>query len=242
MRRLLPLVTVLLAITWFAAPARAKTLEEVVAKNLKAKGGAESLKSTTSVRMVGRLSAPSAPGEMTITIMAKRPNLVRREMALSGQTMAFGFDGSNVWAQQGGGPAQAITGPQADQVKQTAEFDSVFLTYKEQGHTVELVGPETVDGKQTHHLKVTRKDGMIQHYYLDAETGLESKMVVDADQGGMKMKVETSLSDYRNIEGRMIPFKLKQTTNGTPSAEITFEKIEFNVPLEDALFKMPSGL
>ena len=241
MRRPLSLATLLLAFTWSAIPAAAQTLEDVLAKNLKAKGGAESLKSTNSVRMTGRLSAPSAPGEMAITIMAKRPNMVRREMAMAGQTMAFGFDGTNVWAQQGAGPAQPITGPQADQVKQTAEFDSVFLTYKEAGHTVELVGPETVDGRSLHHVKVTRKDGMVQHYYLDAETGLEARMVVDADQGGMKMKVETSLSDYRNVDGRMIPFKLKQTTNGTPSAEITFDKIEFNVPMEDALFKMPAG-
>jgi hypothetical protein len=77
---------------------------------------------------------------------------------------------------------------------------------------------------------------VIQHYYLDAESGLEVKMTMDAEQAGMKLKVDTELSDYRNISGRMVPFKMKQSTNGTPAGEITFETVEFNVPLDAALF------
>lgn len=238
MRRSLSISAALFAGIFVAAAAvHAQTIDEVVAKNLKAKGGVEALKSTNTVRMTAKLTATSAPGEMSMTILAKRPNLVRREMSLGGQSMAYGFDGTAAWAQQGGGPPQTITGPQADQLKQTAEFDSVFLNYKEQGHRLELAGNETLDGKPVHHVKVTRKDGTVQHYYLDAGSGLERKLVMDAEQAGVKMKVETELSDYRNVEGRMIPFKMRQFSNGAPAAEITFEKVEFNVPLENALFQ-----
>ena len=47
------------------------------------------------------------------------------------------------------------------------------------------------------------------------------------------------LSDYRDVEGLKIPFSIKQTVNGTPATELTIEKAEFNIPLDDALFKMP---
>ena len=146
----------------------------------------------------------------------------------------------NAWVKQGAAPAQTVTGAQAEQVRQQAEFDPVLLDYKEKGHTVELVGNETLDGKPVHHLKLTRKGGQVQHLYLDAQTGLDSKMVMDAEQAGVKMKVETELADYRTVSGRTVPFRLRQFTNGTLAAEITFDNVQFNVPVDDALFQRPA--
>jgi outer membrane lipoprotein-sorting protein len=216
--------------------ATAQTVDEIVAKNLKAKGGVETLKGTSTVKMTGTLNAPSAPMPMTMELIAKRPNLVRREMRMGEHVMISGFDGTSAWVKQGSSPAQMLSGPEAQQLKQAAEFDSVFLNYKDAGHTIELVGTEPVNGKPAHHLKITRKDGVIQHYYLDAESGLEVKMTMDAEQAGMKLKVDTELSDYRTVSGRMVPFKMRQFTNGNPAGEITFETVEFNVPLEASLF------
>ena len=39
-------------------------------------------------------------------------------------------------------PPQALPGPQAAYASQDAEFDSVFVDYKQKGHSVELVGKE----------------------------------------------------------------------------------------------------
>ena len=36
-----------------------------------------------------------------------------------------------------------------------------------------------------------------------------------------------------------MPFKARQLVNGQVAADITFETIEFNVPLADELFRMP---
>jgi outer membrane lipoprotein-sorting protein len=226
------------ALVMIAAPAfvAGQTVDDIVAKNLKAKGGLETLKGTNSVKMTGTLNAPSAPMPMTMELIAKRPNLVRREMRMGEQAMISGFDGRSAWVRQGTGPAQILSGPEAEQLKQAAEFDSVFLNYKEAGHTIELVGTEPVNGKPAHHLKITRKDGVIQHYYLDADSSLEVKMTMDAEQAGMKLKVDTELSDYRSVSGRMVPFKMRQFTNGNPAGEITFQTVEFNVPLDDSLF------
>ena len=222
-----------------AATAASQTIDDIIARNLEAKGGVETLKSTNSVKMTGNLTSPGAPAAMTMELIAKRPNLVRREMRMGEQSMISAFDGTTVWVKQGGGAAQTLTGPEAEQLKQGAEFDSVFLNYKEAGHLVELVGTEPVNGKPAHHVKVTRKGGQIQHYYLDAATGLDVKMTMDTEQAGIKLKVETELSDYRNVSGRMVPFKMRQFTNGTPAGEITFETVEFNVPLDAALFAPP---
>jgi outer membrane lipoprotein-sorting protein len=233
-----------LAITLAATPAvpRAQgTVDEIVAKALAARGGVETLKGTNSVRMRGKLKAPRAPQEVTIELIAKRPNLVRRDMKMGEVTSLSGYDGTSVWVKQGASPTRILTGAEADQVKQQLEFDSVFLDYKANGHTVELIGTETLNGKPVHHLKVTRKDGLIQDYYLDAETGLEAKMGMSVEQGGLTLRIETEFSDYRNVAGRVVPFMMKNFTNGSSAGEVRFEEIEFNVPLESAMFTPPAA-
>jgi hypothetical protein len=41
------------------------------------------------------------------------------------------------------------------------------------------------------------------------------------------------------VDGRQIPFKTQQTQNNVPMSTVTLEKVEFNVPADDALFRMP---
>ena len=39
---------------------------------------------------------------------------------------------------------------------------------------------------------------------------------------------------------RLVPFTTKQSQNGQVVATVTLDTVEFNVPVEDAYFKMPA--
>jgi len=41
------------------------------------------------------------------------------------------------------------------------------------------------------------------------------------------------------VNGVQMPFSITQKANGNPVMELTVEKYEVNVPVEDAMFKMP---
>ena len=43
------------------------------------------------------------------------------------------------------------------------------------------------------------------------------------------------------VEGRTVPFTIRQFVNGTQMLEMKFQTIEFNVPADDTLFQMPKG-
>jgi hypothetical protein len=86
-------------------------------------------------------------------------------------------------------------------LKRQSQFDPPFIDYKEKGHKIELLGKESDGGKDVYHLVVTPKDGPVTHYYMDATTGLETKMVTEIEDPSMKAKMETRMSDYRNVEG-----------------------------------------
>jgi len=219
---------------------RAQTLDEIIGMNLKAKGGLETIKATTTVRMTGRMVARDGSGNEvkgTMTMLAKRPNMMRREAMVGGEKIVNAFDGTSLWMAVGTNPPQEAPGPQAAYAKQDAEFDSVFVDYKAKGHTIQLVGTEKLDGKPAFHLKVTKRGGPAQDYYLDADTGLERKITMAVDQGPL---VVTELSDYRTVEGRMVPFATRQLVNGQQASLVTIDKVEFNLPIDDSLFRMPA--
>jgi len=245
MLRSFRLATGIAAALWlFPGVLHAQAVDEIIAKNLRSKGGLEKIKATNSVRMTGSVVAHDMTGREltgTMTMVAKRPNLMRRDAEVGGQRIVNAFDGSTLWMSIGNGPAQQVPATQNAYSSQDAEFDSVFVDYKEKGHTIELVGKETVDGTPVYHLKVTKKGGPPQDYYLDAETGLEKKIsVTGRGPDGSSMVNVTEFSDYRSVDGGMVPFVLKQKQNGTLIATTTLDKVEFNVTIDDGFFKMPA--
>jgi outer membrane lipoprotein-sorting protein len=243
MRRPLSLAAAIVAaICLQTNSAHAQTLEDIIATNIKSKGGLEKIKATTTVRMSGSVVARDMAGQDvtgTMAMVAKRPNLMRRDATVGGQRIVNGFDGTSLWMAMGTQPPQELPGQQAAYARQDAEFDSVFVDYKEKGHKIELVGKETVGGQPVYHLRVTKKGGRPQDFYLDAETGLEKKISVTLETpDGAVLTSVTEFLDYRSVDGRLVPFMTRQIQNGKLTSTITMDKVEFNVPVEDSFFKM----
>ena len=76
------------------------------------------------------------------------------------------------------------------------------------------------------------------HYYIDAATGVELKVVAEADLGTGPMTIETELSNYQPVEGILVPMSIKQNSP-QGAVTITVDKVEFNPALDDKMFRMP---
>jgi outer membrane lipoprotein-sorting protein len=218
----------------------ARDVDEIVAKNLAAKGGAERLRAVESVKTTGRIKTPR--GVRALTNWTKRPNMLRREIMADGQTQVVAFDGTTLW---GINPLispkpQQITGPAADRTRQDADdFDSVLLDYNQKGYKVELI-PNADPASSGPRLRVTKKNGAVQEIHLNATTFLEDRITMEVSQEGKKALIATELSNYKQVDGMMVPFLLRQSFNGQPQGEVVYEQVQFNLPLGDELFRMPS--
>jgi len=215
----------------------APTVESLVARANAAFGGLERIKAVRSFRQTGTLTAPEVPTSVALVLYAKRPNMARQDVLIPGGSLIVGFDGTRAWKSEPGsttGPT-ALTGDQADAIEQQSEFDDPLIDYKAKGSTVEYVGAEIFAGKGVQHLKVTDKKGRVQHCYLDSETALEVRIVSTRASGD----IEQQFSDYRVVAGIKFPFSLRSLTGGRLAASITITKVELDVPLDDAFFKMP---
>ena len=86
---------------------------------------------------------------------------------------------------------------------------------------------------------MTKKNGSIEHYYLNAATALEMRTVTTLERNGMTAEVTTDLGDYQTVDGMQVAFSMKQSIRGNVVAQVKWQKVEFNVPMEDDLFRMP---
>ena len=222
----------------FFVAAQSPTVDELVAKNIAAKGGLEKLHAVQSIKQTSHISMQTSSA--TIVQYAKRPNLIRQELSIAGQTIVQAFDGSTAWTinplQTGSSAPVVVVGPQADAMKEQADFESPLVDYKTKGYKIEFIGAETVAGKKLNHLKLTSKAQRVQHCYLDDVTGLEVKIVNESPVG----MLEQEMSDYRDVNGLKIPFAIKTSSAGVTMASIAVDKVEINPAIDDALFKMPA--
>lgn len=242
LRRLL-LALALAALALPAAnAARAATVDEILTKHFEAQGGLEKLKKMQTCRMTGKMSMGNG-AEVVITMERKRPGKSRTEFAVNGMTGVRVADGANSWQFMPfmGQPApERLSGEDLEEAIEQADFDGPLMDWKAKGHALELVGTEPVDGAPAYKLKLTRKGDKVEFYYLDAESYLAVKREAKRVVRGTEIDGEAWLSDYKEVAGLMMPFTMTQGMKGSERRQaMTFEKIEVNVPLDDARFVMP---
>ncbi len=238
-RRLL--ATLALAVV-VAVPAGAQTLDEILAKNLQAKGGLDKIKSVQTIRMTGTMTV--GPGmEAPFVLEQKRPNMMRMDFTLQGMTGSQAFDGKTGWQLMPfGGRKDPETVPedQLKQLEEQADFDGPLVDYKAKGNQVELVGKEKVEGTDAWKIKVTLKNGDVRYIYLDADQYLEIRGEGKTTIRGTEMEFESTMGDWKEVSGLMLPFSAESGQKGSAQKmKMTIKDAVLNVPIDDARFKMP---
>ncbi len=224
-----------------AASAQTPTVDEIVAKAVTARGGLDKLRGVNTMKMVGKVTMQGR--EFPITVLAKRPNLMRQEMTIDGSRVVSAFDGQKVWVVN---PAMGINEPQemkgsmADDMRDQPIFGGPLVGYKERGETLELVGPSTVGDAKTWKLKLTRPNGGPMFIDVDAATGLELQWSRTVDQNGMTVDIDSVMSDYQPTDkGILVPRTMRTMVGGHQQGVVKVESVEFDAQVDDADFQMP---
>lgn len=224
--------------------AQAPSLDQVLAKYYEAKGGLARLKAVQSMRMTAKMA--NGPMAFPIVIEAKRPASVRVDVDVQGNQIVQAYDGKVGWSinpfqQSAKKDAEPMTPDELKEFEVQADMDGPLVDWKAKGHTVELLGKEAVEGSDALKLKLTLKNGDVRTIYLDADSYLEVKMVSKRKVRGTEIEAETSLGDYKDVDGLVIAHAMENGAKGMPQKQkIVIEKVELNVPIADARFAMPA--
>jgi len=235
--------TALIAAKGFAQDKNQPTVDELVSKNIEAKGGADALHALQSLRLSGKLLVNEGQIELAYLQTKERPGELRTEATLQGMTQVEAYDGKEGWKIS---PFQGRKDPEkmsADDLKplmEDAEIDGPLVDWKAKGSTVDYLGTEEADGTLAHKLKVVRKNGDVSFVYLDPDHFLEIRVLTGRVKHGAYEEVETDLGDYEKTAGVFVPTSIESGRKGDPDKQkIIIDKVEANVPVDDAIFHFP---
>lgn len=238
-------VIVLVAVSCFSSFARTQTAEELVSKNIQARGGLDKIKAVKTRLMTAKFTAG---GGFTAEVgeVNARPNLVRQTFSLQGMTAIQAYDGSAGWQIQ---PFQGHKDPELmgeDDLRDLlieADLDGPLVDAAEKGNTIEYMGHDVVDGDDALRLKITLKNGDIIYDYLDPDTCIEIRKDIQQFIRGSVRERVVDLGSYKPVAGVMYPFSIATGSKSNPGAQtFTVQKIEVNVPVDSADFALPASL
>ena len=263
----LPLLTAGDAQTNTSAPRL--TAEQIVDKNVAARGGLAAWRAVQTLEMKGKMQAggnnrqsmsvpgvgtkqdmqlvPSRPKdqvELPFVMDLERGRKQRVEIQFNGQTAVQVYDGTHGWKLRPFLNRHQVENYTPEELKSASaqsDLDGLLIDYAAKGSKVELSGVDQVQGRTAYNLKVTEKSGNARHVWVDAQNFLEVKVEGTPRRlDGKYHPVSTYLRDYRPVNGLMMPYLLETAVDGVKDSEkIEVETIVSNPKLDETKFAMP---
>ena len=237
------MMTLLFGIS-FAGLVAAQTAEDLVAKNLQAKGGIEKIRAIHALRMTGKVQQGGGFTAL-VSSTALAPNLRRETFTVQGMSDIQAYDGSTGWhvSPFGGRKEPELLGE--DDLRgltEEADFYGPLVDYQKKDNRIEYLGHDTVDGDDVYRLKVTLANGDMLYYYLDPETYLEIRVEKVQFIRGSVRESFRNLGSYKLVAGVYFPFSIEAGSKQNPedATKITIDTIEANIAVDLQEFKMPA--
>ncbi len=218
----------------FAQSAKTFTAEELIEKNLQARGGIEKLRAVGTMHAVGKLRFGGGI-EAHNEFYAVNNKKIRFELSLQGMTAINAWDGQDAWTVQ---PFQGRRDPQktsADDAKGLilgADIIGPLLDWKAKGSKVEYLGTEDIDGTDAHKIRVTFKNGDSRVVFLDPDHFLEIRIEDHQFIRGQEQVSSSDVGEYVQVDGVYFPFE---------QGPVQIDALVLNKPFDDALFAFPTA-
>jgi hypothetical protein len=222
---------------------KAQTADELIEKYADALGGRSNITTVQSIKTIGSISMMGM--DFPFTMYASNPDKSYLEVNIQGMLMKQGCDGKTGWALN---PMTGSTVPEKVDDETAASFKtrgrtySVLFTYKDDGAKVELIGKESVAGKDAYKIKYTSSDNDEQFFYLDADNNFLVKLDKKVKAMGKVVSSETTYSNFKKVGDVMMPFMMEVKTSESKmgSQIMMLDKIELNPVIDETVYSIPA--
>jgi len=176
----------------------AESVDDIIAKNIEARGGLSRIKAIRTIRQSGQVRVEEL--RAAFVQENKRPaegsasGRVREEFTIQGLTQVRAFDGKTAWQvnpMAGRRDPELLSEDDSKPLVEAADIEGQLVHYKEKGYQAELVGHDTVEGTDCYKIKLTLKNGDVRYYYLDTDSFLPLKLETHTTIRGTIQEIET---------------------------------------------------
>ncbi len=259
LRKLLWAVAIPMWVVALAAPAASATkvpptslsVEEIVERNVSARGGLDTWRKVATMVWVGHIESARAPvPSMSFTLQQQRPNRTRFELNTLGRRTVRIFDGTRGWKVRLGysgvaADAQVYSAEELKFARGAPGIDGPLLDFRSKGNIVSLAGLEEVEGRKAYRLEIRLLTGGERDtVWLDAKSFLEIRCdrVVDGPgPAGIPRKVvSVRYRDYKLFDGLKLPSVIETSSDAQRVADrMVIEKVLVNSTLDPYAFMDP---
>jgi hypothetical protein len=222
------------------------TAEQIVEKNVAARGGLEAWRKIQTMIWVGHMDrAGASMPSMPFVLQQKRPDKTRFELTGVSQKSLRVFDGAHGWkvrpASDGSPDVEAYTPQEVRFAQGEPVIDGPLIDYQAKGIAVTLQGVEEVEGHKAYRLNLKLASGERNDVWIDTQTFLDIKYDRRSySSHGVPGTVSVLYRNYKDIGGLQIPSVLEiGTGSGKVPDKMVIEKIALNPPVEDRMFTRP---
>jgi zinc protease len=203
---------------------------DVISKYLEAIGGKEKLAKVNDLTI--KMGMTMQGMNIEIINKQKAPNKLKVETLMGGNVMSTQIcNGVKAMIKSPRGNKE-LTGSDLEEMLIHSTLN-IELYFDQMKITPELKGAEDVDGSPAWKVQITLPAGINTVDFYDQKSGLKVKSI--AQQG--QMSLTTLYSDYREVEGILYPYKIKQSA-GPQAFDITVSAIEVNKGIDDSVFDL----
>ena len=229
-------LTLLLVSAFTFSVINAQTAEEIVTKHIDAIGGIDAWRKITSIRLEGTLLVQGAEVSIVGTVLHQKGSRQDISFAgMSGYRILTTTAGWNFMPFQGQTEPEPLTEEDIKEGQSDLDAQDELVDYKEKGTTVELAGKDDVDGTECFKLLITYKSGATKTLFIDPKSYLIIRQISKVKANGQEMDDITNFSNYQKLpEGIWVAMSV-----GMSIGEFNLTKVEVNVPVDEAIFKLP---
>ena len=232
-----------------AAPAAAVphlTAKQIVANNVKARGGLDAWRKIDTMVSVGQLETgnPLMP-RVPFVMQQARPNKTRLEVHVREKTSVRVFNGVEGWKlRQSHNESPEVVAYTAEEVAAAHDglgIDGPLIDYQAKGIAIDFDGIDEVAGKEAYRLSVKLPSGATRRWWIDSTTFLDAKYERESHAStGQAATVTVSFANYKNVEGLQIPHSMVTGQEGGKGTEtMMIEQVFLNRPMGDKVFSEP---
>jgi len=234
-----------------AAPrAHGQTADEIVAKHIAALGGKEKVQSVHSLYLEG-VAVMQNGTEINTKTWKIKDKLYRQEISFGMGNVVIIVTPQKGWSSnpRNGGNFTAMPDDQVKALQSQLDPAGPLVDYAAQGSKVELLGKDTVGGKECYKIKLTHTTGLavtysfdVQTYYILRETRKGGGMLGGGGGrrgGNPDGEITIDFSDYQKTpDGYLFPYTI---VTGSFGAKTSVEKLEVNKDADVAALSKPAN-
>jgi outer membrane lipoprotein-sorting protein len=182
--------------------------------------------------------------QLPFRLEIKKPHKSRFELDFAGRTAVQVYDGERGWKFRpylNRDDVEPFTAEEAKTEATRAQLEDPLLDYAAKGTRVELEGTESVEGHDAYRLRLTHKDGDVQHVWIDAHSFLDVKSEgIPHRMDGKIHNVFVYQKDFRTVKGLVIPYLYVTEVEGYQGAHrMVVESVTVNPAIDDSRFAKP---